>query len=65
MLHAEIDQLSDEDLAATHRAFLQARLERLTGSISAALEVARAEGQMTAESIQTDIQEHRRKHPYR
>ena len=65
LLHAEIDRLPDEQLAAAHRVLLEMEVERLANSIGEAFDAARASGKMTPESIQEAILEHRRKHPYR
>ena len=65
LLHAEIDRLPDEQLAAAHRVLLEMEVERLANSIGEAFDAARAAGKMTPESIQEAILEHRRKHPYR
>ena len=64
LLHAEIDRLPDEHLAAAHRLLQELEIQRLVDSIGEAADAARAAGKMTPESIQESILEHRRKHPY-
>ena len=65
LLHAEIDRLPDEHLAAVHRLLQEIEIQRLVDSLGEAAEAAEAAGKMTPESIQESILEHRRKHPYR
>ena len=65
LLHAEIDKLKDEDLAAAHRALLEIEARRLADELGAALDEGWASGRITEESIAEAIREHRRKHPYR
>ena len=65
LLHAEIDRLKDEDLAAAHRALLEIEARRLADELGVALEEGWASGRITEESIAEAIREHRQKHPYR
>lgn len=65
LLHAEIDKLKDEDLAAAHRALLEIELQRMVDELGDAMEEGWASGRITKESIEEAIREHRRKHPYR
>ena len=65
LLHAEVDKLRDEDLAAARRALLEIETRRLADELGAALDEQRASGRITNESIAEAILEHRRKHPYR
>ena len=65
LLHAEIDKLKDEDLAAAHRALLEIELRRLVDELGEAMDEGWASGRITKESIAEAIREHRRKHPYR
>ena len=65
LLHAEIDKLKDEDLAAAHRAMLEIELQRLLSELDEATDRAWKSGEITKESIAEAILEHRRKHPYR
>ena len=65
LLHAEIDRLKDEDLAAAHRALLEIEMHRLLGETDEATDRAWASGEITEEKIAEAIREHRRKHPYR
>ena len=65
LLHAEIDKLKDEDLAAAHRALMEIELRRLVDELGEAMDEGWASGRITTESIAEAIREHRRKHPYR
>ena len=65
LLHAEIDKLKDQDLAAAHRALLEIEARRLADELGEAMDEAWASGRITKESIAEAISEHRRKHPYR
>ena len=65
LLHADIDRLPDEQLAAAHRLLQEMEIQHLMDSIGEAADTAQAAGKMTPESIQESILEHRRKHPYR
>ena len=65
LLHAEIDRLPDEALAAAHRVLQEMEIQRLTDALGAATEEAWASGQMTEEKIAEAIREHRVRHPYR
>ena len=64
LLHAEIDRLKDQDLAAAHRALLEIELRRLGDELGAAFDEDWASGRLTTENIEEAILEHRRKHPY-
>jgi hypothetical protein len=64
LLHAEIDRLKDEDLAAAHRALLEIEMQRLLGEMDDATDRAWESGQITEEKIEEAILEHRRKNPY-
>jgi len=63
-LHAEIDKLKDEDLAAAHRALLEIEMQRLLSEMDEATERAWASGEITKEKIAEAILEHRRKNPH-
>ena len=65
LLHAEIDKLKDQDLAAAHRALLEIEARRLADELGEAMDEAWASDRITKESISEAIREHRRKHPYR
>ena len=65
LLHAEIDRLPDEQLAAAHRVLQEMEIQRLMDELGAATEEAWASGQMTEEKIAEAIREHRARHPYR
>ncbi len=65
LLHAAIDRLPDEQLAAAHRFLLELEIQSLIDTLDEGAERARAAGRMTPESIRESILEHRRKHPYR
>ena len=65
LLHAEIDKLKDEDLAAAHRALLEIEMQRLLNEMDEATDRAWESGEITKEKIAEAILEHRRKHPYR
>ena len=65
LLHAEIDKLKDEDLAAAHRALLEIEMQRLLSEMDEATDRAWESGEITKEKIAEAILEHRRKHPYR
>ena len=65
LLHADIDRLPDEQLAAAHRLLQEMEIQHLMDSVGEAADAAQAAGKMTPESIQESILEHRRKHPYR
>ena len=65
LLHAEIDKLADEDLAAAHRALLEIEMQRLLNEMDDATDRAWESGAITKEKIAEAILEHRRKHPYR
>ena len=63
-LHAEIDRLSDESLAAAHRALLQIEAQRLFDKLGEDFAVYWASGRLTEKNIQEVILKHRDKHPY-
>lgn len=65
LLHAEIDKLKDEDLAAAHRALQEIEMQRLLNEMDAATDRAWESGEITKEKIAEAILEHRQKHPYR
>ena len=65
LLHAEIDKLKDEDLAAAHRALQEIEMQRLLNEMDAATDRAWDSGEITKETIAEAILEHRQKHPYR
>ena len=65
LLHAEIDKLKDEDLAAAHRALLEIEMQRLLSEMDEATDRACESGEITKEKIAEAVLEHRRKHPYR
>jgi hypothetical protein len=65
LLHAEIDKLKDQDLAAAHRALLEIEMQRLLSEMDEATDRAWESGAITKEKIAEAILEHRRKHPYR
>ncbi len=65
LLHAEIDRLPDEALAAAHRLLQEMEIQRLMDEVGAATEQAWASGQMSDEKIAAAIREHRKQHPYR
>ena len=65
LLHAEIDKLKDEDLAAAHRALLEIEMQRLLSEMDKATDRAWESGEITTGKIAEAILEHRRKHPYR
>ena len=65
LLHAEIDRLPDEALAAAHRLLQEAEIQRLMDELGTATEQAWASGQMSEEKIAEAIREHRKRHPYR
>ena len=65
LLHAEIDKLKDEDLAAAHRALQEVEMQRLLHEMDEATDRAWESGEITKEKIDEAILEHRRKHPYR
>ncbi len=65
LLHADIDRLPDEHLAAVHSLLQEMEIRSLMDGIGEAADAAGAEGRLTDEAIQESIQEHRRKHPYR
>lgn len=64
LLHAEIDRLHEEDLAAAHRALLELEARRLFDELGRDFDEDWASGKLTTENIQESILEHRRKHPY-
>jgi hypothetical protein len=64
LLHAEIDRLPDEHLAAAHRLLQEMEVWHLMETIGEAADAAREAGKMTEESIRESILEHRRRHPY-
>ena len=65
LLHERIDQCSPEELEAVRKTLLQFELNRLMDSVGEAIDDAAARGEMTPEKIETDIREHRARHPYR
>jgi len=65
LLHAEIDRLPDEALAAAHRLLQEMEIQRLMDDLGAATEQAWTSGQMSEEKIAEAIREHRKRHPYR
>jgi hypothetical protein len=65
LLHRKLDELPDADLDKVHRFLLQQEIGRLMESISEGIDEAAARGEMTPESIEQSIREHRARHPYR
>jgi hypothetical protein len=65
LLHAEIDRLPDDALAAAHKALLQIETRQLADELGKELDEEWASGRITKEGIAESILEHRRKHPYR
>jgi hypothetical protein len=57
LLHRKLDEV--------HRFLLQQEIGRLMESISEGIDEAAARGEMTPESIEQSIREHRARHPYR
>ena len=65
LLHAEIDRLPDNHLAAAHRLLQEMEIQRLVDELGAATDEAWASGQISEEKIAEAIREHRQRHPYR
>ena len=65
LVHADIDRIPDEHLAAVHRLLLESEIQRLMDELGAGMDEDWASGRITKESIDEAIKEHRRKHPYR
>ena len=59
LLHAEIDKLKDQDLAAAHRALLEIEMQRLLNEMDEATDRAWESGEITTEKIAEAIAAHR------
>jgi molecular chaperone DnaK (HSP70) len=64
LVHADIDRIPDEHLAAVHRLLLESEIQRLVDELGQETEQAWRRGDVTEEKIAAAILEHRQKHPY-
>lgn len=59
LLHDKIDTITDADLQEVHRLLLRLEMQRLMNGIGHAVDEGYASGRITAESIQTAIDDYR------
>jgi len=64
LVHAELDKLPDDYLAAARLLLLEMQLQQVMEELDDAADAARAAGRLTPERIALAIQEHRAAHPY-
>ena len=64
LVHADIERIPDEHLAAVHRLLLESEIERLTAELGEETEAAWQQGDITDEKIAEAVKEYRRAHPY-